>query len=264
MNVLVTGGDGFIGGYVVKALESEGHSVRVFDLQGGHDLIAFNPGGLKGINAVINLAGEVGLKTCKDDPILAVRNNVLATCKLLETCRIASFKGMIVHASTWAVTGNLVNPYDVTKLCGENLVNSYHHLFGLNTCVLRFGTTYGKGMSSVGVIPSYIKCLKEGLPLIVEGRGDQIRQFTHASDIASACVLALEKARSGSLYYVVSPEVTSIKVLAESFGGEIVHAPERGWSDCYKVIDCTPITTDLGWVAKVSLSEGIKLMGDGS
>jgi len=260
MNILLTGNSGFLGSYVIEKL-LENHTVIPFDkkIYPDQNLLTSDFSQLKDVDCVVHMAAEVGLKSCYEDPIKAVKNNVLGTTRLLEACKKHKIKRFI-HISTWAVKGNLENLYDLTKLAGENMAKSYYKLHGLPVIVLRLGTAYGVGMSEVGVIPSYIRAIKENKPLIVQGRGIQLRQFTHASDIANAVNASITKGKIGETYYIVSPEVVSIKQLAETFDSEIKYEAARAGDEDYEVLCSCRAKQDLNWEAKVSLKQGISEM----
>ena len=257
--VLLTGGAGFLGSYVKEDLEDHGYEVIVFDkkLETRNNLVYSNLSILREVDYVIHMAAEVGLQSCFKDPILAVNNNVLATTRLLEACKQNKNIKHIIVTSTWAVKGKLENPYDVTKLCAENMALSYAKLHGLPVTVFRLGTAFGNGMRENGVICSYIKAAKTGQPLQVQGRGEQIRQFTHAKDIAKAYRMGLDQAHKNKVYYIVSPEVVSINDLAKMFDKPIEYKEARACDEDYKVIESKDATNDFGWMSDISLKDGI-------
>jgi len=263
MRVLVTGAEGFIGKYVCDELELRGYQVVRYDKKSNpnHDLLYDNELNMKPFTiycgAVIHLAALVGLHHCYDNPINAVHQNLLATTRLLETVKNSNVK--FIYCSTWAVEGNLENPYDITKNAAEKMALHYFKHKGVHGSVIRFGTTYGKGMSQLGVIPSMLSRAKDGKPLIIKGRGDQIRQFTHASDIARGVVDVLEKGEDGEIYTCVSDEVTSIKEIAEAVGGDIEYQEARPADEDYKKLDNYKLR-ELGWEAKVKFKEGMEDM----
>jgi nucleoside-diphosphate-sugar epimerase len=268
MKILVTGSKGFLGKYVVKELEENGYEVvnldrknniyigsenNPYEINNHLQLVElFNR---HNFDAVVHLAALVGLVKCAEKPIHAVEDNLLATTRLLQVSLNKGVKRFI-YASTWAVTGNKLNPYDITKAASENMVLSYNHLRNMEGIICRFGTAYGKGMSKLGVIPSFIERAKKGEPLEIHGRGEQIRQFTHAKDIAQGVKIALEKGKVGEIYNIVADEVVSIKEIAESIGEKIEYKPARKADEDYKVIDNSKIKK-LGWKQSVSFKEGV-------
>ncbi len=261
--VLVIGSAGFIGKYVCENLNDNNYDVITFDKKSNpnQDTVTFNDTvaklyGMDDIDYVVNLAGLVGLKHCLDNPVNAVYQNVLGVTRLLEYYKNKPVK--FLHISTWATTGNLINPYDVTKLAGENMVKSYMQRGLIDGIILRLGTAYGKGMSEYGVIPTMVKKMKANLPLTIFGRGEQIRQFTHAKDIANAITILLEKGEN-KIYYCVADEITSIKQIAESLSDDIEYVSEREGEDTYEPLVAIELKS-LGWKQTIAFKDGMKEM----
>jgi len=258
--VLVIGADGFIGKEVCKQLEEKNYEVIKFDrkINPNQDTLYFQD--LPDADYVINLAGLVGLKHCLDNPINAVYQNLLGTVRLLEYfSKLENVPERFIHISTWATEGNLENPYDITKLAAENMVMSFIRRGLIKGSICRLGTTYGKGMSPLGVIPTMLKLAKQGKPLTVHGRGDQIRQFTHVSDIASGIITVMEVGKNGEKYYIVSDEITSIIDIAKNISDNITYLEKREGDENYNPIDNKPLK-ELGWIPRIKFKEGIKEM----
>ncbi len=264
--VIVIGSAGFLGKYICKELQENGYDVITFDKKDNpnQDTLTFNDDVSKlydmdKADVVVNLAALVGLKHCLDNPINAVQQNLLGFTRILEYYKNRKVK--IIHASTWAVNGNLINPYDITKLACEHMFMSYIKRGLVKGCILRFGTAYGLGMSEHGVIPSMITKMKNNEPLIIFGRGEQIRQFTHAKDVAKGVIAAIKNGVNGEKYYCVSEEIVTIKQLAETLSPNIEHLEQREADEKYVPLDNTSMKS-LGWVQTVSFEEGMKEMKD--
>jgi UDP-glucose 4-epimerase len=101
-------------------------------------------------------------------------------------------------------------------LAGEHLVRSYDKLKDVPTVSLRLGTAYGTGMRPNAVIPVFVGKAAREEPITISGSGRQGRQFTHASDIGAAFVLALESDVRGEVFNIVGDEAVSIRDLAEA------------------------------------------------
>lgn len=263
MKVLVTGSEGFIGKYVCKELERRGHEVIPFDkkLNPNDDLLYANLREvLYDIDTVIHMASLVGLKYCMENPLNAVYQNIVATTKLLEACKL---RIPFVYVSTWAVVGNLENSYDITKKCAEDFVISYQKRGIIpKVRIIRLGTTYGEGMSNLGVIPTMIKLAKEGKPLKVHGKGEQIRQFTHVEDAARGICDVLEKGKDGETYYCVADEITSVNQIAKALSENIEYVEAREGDEVYTPLDNSKLKK-LGWRQLISFKEGMRRMSDG-
>ena len=253
--VLVIDSEGFIGNYVCHHLIEHGYDVMNFDktINPNMDTLYFDS--LPKTDYIINLAGLVGLKYCLDNPINAIYQNTLGVTRLLE--HIKNTTTVFIHISTWAVEGKLENPYDITKLAGENMVMSYIKRGLVKGCVCRLGTAYGKGMSKLGVIPTMVKRMRKGQALIIHGRGDQIRQFTHVWDIAQGIIAVMEKGENQEIYNVVSDEVVSVKQIADLFSSNIQYKEKREGDEEYNPIDNIKLKM-LGWTPKVKFKDGVQ------
>src|SRR5690606_24922516 len=107
------------------------------------------------------------------------------------------------------------HPYNITKYGGELILLSYDRLKGLPVLALRLGTSYGLRMRPNSVFSIFISKAQRGEPIVIQGTGEQSRQFTHATDIARAFALGVESDVHGMALNTVSEESTSIRQLAE-------------------------------------------------
>ncbi|MGI0011437.1 MAG: NAD-dependent epimerase/dehydratase family protein [Nitrosopumilaceae archaeon] len=223
MNLMVTGGAGFIGSHLVKYLINQGHSVIVLDnLHGGTvknlsnvinkieflniDILDYE----KLRNAVKNVDGvfhEAALTVVQESFTRQKEYynvNVKGTENILKLAKEFDFK--VVHASSSSVYGNTtkipikedcerrpLNPYGNTKLEAEYMAEKYAKL-GTRVIVLRYFNVYGKGQSSAyaGVITKFIDCITSHKPPVINGDGLQVRDFVFVDDVARANLLAME------------------------------------------------------------------------
>lgn len=263
--VLVTGADGFIGKYVCTELTKKGYEVIPFDIKRNPALdlgTCLEPldSLLDEAKYVIHLAAMPGLDQCYKDPLGAVQANITNTVRLFEMAKNKFNLDKIIIASTWAVGGNKLNPYDITKSCVEDFANSYQVVHQMPIVVFRLGTTYGVGMNDKGVIPSFIKRAKAGEPLVIRGSKDIARQYTHVSDIASAFVKGLKYAIPGEIYTIVDDKVTTLEDLARYFSNEIVYEAARATDENYEPLSNRKTMLELNWRPRMKLSDGIKDM----
>ena len=181
----MTGSLGFLGQYVVRELTEQGFDVLGYDIKNGpdYDITRCDLEILKTVDVVVHLAAYVGLVKAARNPPESAFTTCYGTERLLDGCVRFGVKRFIL-ASTWAVNGLGINPYDYGKRYCESAVKSAYKLRGLDYTILRFGTAYGPGMRDEGVIQNFIKKAKAGEKLVIHGRGEQNRQFTSAFDIA--------------------------------------------------------------------------------
>lgn len=259
--VLITGNEGFVGKNTQAYFEEQGYEVIGFDLP-GRDLLDDNFSELRGIAGVIHIAAMKGIRQCEDDSVAAVENNILGTCRLLQACKNYLVK-KFVYISTWAVNSPHKKMYDITKKTAEELVINYGIHKDMNTNIIRLATIYGPGMALGGAIAKFVENQNSGIPGIVHGDGEEIREFTFIDDIVSGIHTVYEKGEPGELYQVSTDEIISIKNLAEKICSSYEFGHIQQPKEPYVSINTTKLRT-LGWEPKVSLDEGIRRMMDGN
>lgn len=237
MNILVTGGAGFIGSHLVRYLLQQGEAVTVLDnLSTGlrshlpKDGFTFWNMDIRDISvrekikeahfdAVVHLAAQTMVDASIRNPYFDADENVLGTVNLLEAIRFAGIS-RIVFASTAAVYGNVAENhlpitedfslqpmsfYGLTKLIVERYLSLYHHLYGLNYVILRFANAYGERQGDKGeggVISIFAKRATSGQTLNIFGDGTQTRDFIYAGDIARAIYKALKTNAVNTTYNI--------------------------------------------------------------
>lgn len=227
MNILVTGGAGFIGRWVVKKLLAEGHKVTAFDdlsngrltnieeFRGNPEFL-FIEGDIKdqeilrglfagGFDLVYHLAASINVQDSIDDPRTTFNNDVLGTFNVLEVCRLRNIK--MLFMSTCMVydrsseAGGIselhpvkpASPYAASKLSGEALTLSYYYAYGLPTVVVRPFNTYGpfqKSSGEGGVVAIFIQRRLQGETLNIYGDGTQTRDLLYVEDCADFVIRA--------------------------------------------------------------------------
>jgi UDP-glucose 4-epimerase len=223
--VLVTGGSGFIGRRVVRALLHRGDSVTVADQRPfpGDDAVTMVLGDLRdpavreravapGTEAIIHLAAVTRVLDSVNDPAGTHQINVEATAGLLELARRREV-GTFLLASTNAVTGDIgratinedialrpLTPYGATKAAGEMLLGSYSACYGIAGCALRFSNVYGPGMAEKdSFVPRLMRAARDGRGVEIYGDGTQLRDLVHVDDIIAGLFAAWDARCTGPL-----------------------------------------------------------------
>jgi nucleoside-diphosphate-sugar epimerase len=207
MRVLVTGGCGFIGANLVPRLAAAGWQVRVLDneiIGRRHHLDEFtgefingdirDPAALDlaldGVDAVVHLAADTRVIESIADPAFNFDVNVVGSFRLIEAMRARGI-GRLVNASTGgAIIGdatppvhegmvpNPIAPYGATKLAVEGLCSAWSGSYGFSALSLRFANVYGPRSYHKGsVVAAFFRRIAAGLPLIVHGDGEQVRDL---------------------------------------------------------------------------------------
>ncbi|HMG64627.1 MAG TPA: NAD-dependent epimerase/dehydratase family protein [Streptosporangiaceae bacterium] len=223
--VLVTGGSGFIGRRVVRALLARGASVTVADKRPfpGDDDITMVLGDLcepavreravaPGTSLIIHLAAITRVLDSISDPAGTHQINVEATAGLLEQARLQQVEAFLL-ASTNAVTGDVgratinedialrpLTPYGATKAAGEMLLSSYTACYGIAGCALRFSNVYGPGMAEKdSFVPRLMRAARDGHGVEIYGDGTQVRDLVHVDDIVAGLLTAWDAKCTGPL-----------------------------------------------------------------
>ncbi len=285
LKVIVTGGSGFVGTWVVKELLKRGHYVKVIDVQEPKVDVEYvkmdvrNLDGLRkevrGYDAIIHLAAVVSLDEATKNPLETEEVNVRGTLNVLIAAKEVNAK--VVYASSAAVYGDPKklpvdedhptfpkSVYGATKLGGEALVLSFIENFGLETVALRYFNLYGpymRGGPYAGVIYKFLSNAIEGRPLIIYGDGKQTRDFVYAEDAARATLVALERGKG--VYNVGTGKEITILELAElvkkvtGCDCEVKFAPPRP-GDIRRSVASIEKIKGIGWEPKVGIEEGLR------
>jgi len=222
--VLVTGGAGFIGRRVVRALLAEGHEVTVADLRAFPDPDVRSVTGdlcdsgvperavRPGTDVIIHLAAITSVLASVNDPVSTHRLNVDATARLLELAREQNVRTFLL-ASTNAVTGNVgssviseqtvlrpLTPYGATKAAAEMLLGAYANCYGMTGAALRFSNVYGPGMSEKdSFVPRLMRAARDGDGVQVRGDGTMMRDLVHVDDVVQGVLAAWRSGHTGPL-----------------------------------------------------------------
>ena len=222
--VLVTGGAGFIGRRVVRALMAEGHEVTVADLRAFPDPDVRSVTGdlcdpgvperavRPGTDVIIHLAAVTSVLASVNDPVSTHRLNVDATAPPLELAREHDAATFLL-ASTNAVTGNVgssviseqtvlrpLTPYGASKAAAEMLLGAYANCYGMTGAALRFSNVYGPGMSEKdSFVPRLMRAARDGDGVQVRGDGTMMRDLVHVDDVVQGVLAAWRARHTGPL-----------------------------------------------------------------
>jgi UDP-glucose 4-epimerase len=276
--ILVTGGAGFIGSHLCRALAKAGHQVISLDnyftgteanhVEGveyrrGHtrDVVKHVP---EMVDLVFHLGEYSRVEKSFEDPTELVWDlNVAGTFSMVEFCRRKGAKLVYAGSSTKFAAegeGRHQSPYAWTKASNTELVRNYGNWFGLKYAITYFYNVYGEGEIATGPYATLIGIFKQeylhGMPMTVVSPGTQARCFTHISDIVSGLMLVGEKGE-GDGFELGHSQAHSILEVAKMFGGEIVMLPERKGNRQSSPVDASKARA-LGWEPKVSLEAHVR------
>jgi len=294
---LVTGGAGFIGSHLVRALVARGDRVRVLDdLSTGR---AENLAGLDveflrgsivdaqlcevacaGVDGVFHEAAQVSVPRSVEAPRESYLINVTGTLNMLEGCRAAGVKRVVFAASSAAygdtlelpkvetMTPRPLSPYASGKLAGEDLLRVYGSLHGMHTVALRYFNVFGPRQVDdspyTGVIAIFARALLEGRRATIFGDGAQSRDLTYIDNVVAANLAAMQRdLEPGVVVNVGAGERVSIlaiyRAMAELVGSDLepIFAPARAGDVRDSLASVERARTLLGYVPQVGWREGI-------
>jgi nucleoside-diphosphate-sugar epimerase len=301
MKVLVTGAAGFVGSHVAEALARQGHRVIGLDAftpfydvalkeqnaravaAAGAEMVRLDlatddlSAAVRGVDAVVHLAAQPGLSdwTTFDD---YVKNNVVATGKLLAAVHAGARDARFVHVSTSSVygaeatgdEGTVPAPtsvYGVTKLAAEQLALARHREGSLRVAVLRIFSVYGPRERPDKFYPRLVRAILEGSEItLFEGSEHHTRSFSYAGDIVKGTLAALDRweIAAGEIFNIGSDiETTTGEGLAtvERITGKrarIARLPRRAGDQLRTHANIEKARRLLGYEPSTSLEEGLR------
>ncbi len=227
MNILVTGGAGFIGSHIVDALLAEGHRVSVIDdlSSGSRDNL---PAGVplhvvdivdtaavakvlaaERPDAVCHQAAQMSVSRSVREPLFDAQVNCIGLINVLDAAVREGCKRVVFASSGGVLYGdvttpapestpaNPVSPYGITKWVGERYLSFYAAEHGITAVALRYSNVYGPRQNphgEAGVVAIFCKKLLAGEPAVINGDGHYVRDYVYGPDVARANVLALSAA----------------------------------------------------------------------
>ena len=298
MKILVTGGAGFIGSHVVDALIERGHEVAVVDDLSTGKREHVNPRarfyrldirdaqGLEEVFAaerpeiVNHQAARANVRESMEKPILYAEVNVIGSLNLLELSRKYGVEKFIYASTGGAVYGepeylpadeahpiNPLDPYGASKHFVEHYLYLYGVNYGLRYTILRYPNVYGPRQDpygEAGVVAIFTGQMLRGEQAVINGSGEQERDFVYVGDVVEANLLALDRGDGGiyNLGWGFGTSVNEIFARLKEITGyekEAVHGPPKK-GEVFKIcLDATKARRELGWLPRISLDEGLRM-----
>ena len=296
MKALVTGGNGFIGRYIVGELRQRGYDVVSFDLVSpakeaegveyiiGSVLDEFALCNcMRGCDVVFHLAAILGVQRADAQLLKCMDVNIRGAVNVFRAC-VACDVPHVVAVSSSEVFGDIsrkkisesdhFNPksgYAISKLAMEQYLYGFQKDFGLNFHVLRYFNIYGPGQVAEFVVPRFIKKLQAGLAVKVYGDGQQVRSFCHIKDAARASVEVYHQnaAVNQAIHIGNDKEPITVAELAKLTSElcQVDREPEYiDFSDSdrkgsreiyYRIPDITKIRNLIDYEPRINLREGL-------
>ena len=294
MKYVITGGAGFIGSHITKALVEQGHNVTILDnlntgkeknLELIKEKINFVKGDIRDnklleeimvdTDGVFHQAALASVQDSFSKPDEYHDVNVNGTENILKLAKKNDFK--VVYASSSSVYGNPekipieesdsknpINPYAETKLRKEELAAKYSKI-GVKVIGLRYFNVFGKGQSKeyAGVLKLFLERIRDGLPPKINGDGTQFRDFVFVGDVAEANIMSMKSEVNHEFFNVGTNTSITILDLAKTmikFSGlniEPIFGPSLKGDVMKTIADISLIKEKIGWQPKVMLESWI-------
>jgi nucleoside-diphosphate-sugar epimerase len=296
---LVTGGAGFIGSHLTEELVRRGERVRVADslitghrknlahlsgidfLEGDLADIAVAKRAVQGIDYVLHQAAIPSVPRSVEDPITSNRANIDSTLNVLVAARDARVK-RVVYAGSSSAYGNTptlpkhesmptnpLSPYALQKLVGEQYMQMFTALYGLETVTIRYFNVFGPRQDPSspysGVISIFATALLENKSPTIYGDGEQTRDFTYVANVVDGVLRAVEAPdASGQVVNVATGSSISLNrlfttmrdILGSSLN--VAYAPVRSGDVKDSLADITRARVLLGYEPLVSFEAGLR------
>jgi UDP-glucuronate 4-epimerase len=303
MRVLVTGGAGFIGSHLVEQLLEQGHEVVCLDdfndfyspeikkhniehalTQKCYTLVTgdildrdlLDRVFAQSFDLVAHFAAYAGVRPSIERPDKYQRVNVEGTSNLLERCSRNGVRRFVFASSSSIYGGRTevpfresddvmrpISPYAASKVAGEALCHTYHHLYGLNVHMLRLFTVYGPRQRPEMAIHMFAKHMLRGDPITVFGDGQMSRDYTYVDDIVDGVVASIERCSGFEVMNLGGSRTTTlerlVQLLSERLGIEpiVERKPDQLGDVPITYADVSRAKQVLGWEPKVGIEQGI-------
>ena len=296
---LVTGGAGFIGSHLTEELRRRGEQVRVADslitgkranlahvpgvefVEGDLADLAFAKRAVQGIDYVLHQAAIPSVPRSVEDPITSNRANIDATLNVLVAARDAGVK-RVVYAGSSSAYGNTptlpkredmapnpLSPYALQKLVGEQYMQMFTALYGLETVTIRYFNVFGPRQDPSspysGVISVFAKALLENNAPTIYGDGEQTRDFTYVANVVDGVLRAVKApGASGAVINVATGNRISLNRLFQAMRDltnsrvDVQYGPLRHGDVKDSLADISKARTLLGYEPTVSFEDGLR------
>jgi nucleoside-diphosphate-sugar epimerase len=231
-------------------------------------------------DAVLNLAARAGVRYSLENPFVYLTTNAHGTLNLLELMRRHGVKKHVMASSSSLYAGQRmpfneelpvntpISPYAASKKAAEVMAYTYHHLYRIDSTILRYFTVYGPASRPDMAQLRFIKWIDEGTPIQLFGDGTQSRDFTYVDDIARGTIAALQPAgyeiinlgggRNPIMMTTVIEKLEALLGKKAVYDRKPFHAADikETWADIGKAERL------LGWKPRTDIDQGLKLSVD--
>ena len=281
MQILVTGGAGFIGTNLIKRLSSDGHDIISIDnystgkkqnhIKGVKyylesditdiledppwQLMTFKP------DIVFHMAAIARIQPSFEIPEEYINTNFKGTYEVVKYCTKHNTP-LIYAGSSSHHSGKFSNPYTFSKDMGEEIIELYRRHFGLKSSTARFYNVYGSYQLTEGgyttLIGRWLHNIENDIPCEIYGDGTKRRDFTHVDDIVEALVKIMNRKKYGYIFELGRGENHSVLDVARMFDIDPIFKPEKPGEADMTLANKYEARVHLEWDAKINLQDYIR------
>ena len=281
MQILVTGGAGFIGTNLIKRLSSDGHDIISIDnystgkkqnhIKGVKyylesditdiledppwQLMTFKP------DIVFHMAAIARIQPSFERPEEYINTNFKGTYEVVKYCTKHNTP-LIYAGSSSHHSGKFSNPYTFSKDMGEEIIELYRRHFGLKSSTARFYNVYGSYQLTEGgyttLIGRWLHNIENDIPCEIYGDGTKRRDFTHVDDIVDALVKIMNRKKYGYIFELGRGKNHSVLDVARMFDIDPIFKPEKPGEADMTLANKYEARVHLGWDAKINLQDYIR------
>jgi len=296
MKILITGGAGFIGSHVAEILAADNNEIIIIDDLSTGKLENIPASALfyeKNITdpsveevfekikpeIMIHLAAQVSVPSSVKNPLKDMEINIKGTLRLLEASVKHGVKKVVFSSTGGAIYGEHdyfpadekhplqpLSPYGISKLCAEKYLYSYYKTYGLPYTVLRYSNVYGPRQDpfgEAGVIAIFVKNILDNEQPVINGTGEQTRDFVYVKDVARANLLAVKSDLIGAVNISTGREISineTFSILKKVTGSSlpVKYGPALPGEQLRSVLSYEKAKQIISWSPSFSLEEGLK------
>jgi UDP-glucose 4-epimerase len=297
MHVLLVGGNGFVGSHLVDSFLDSGCEVTVVDLHrelyrmplkrvryciGDLDDEALALAALRGVDIVVYCASTTVPQSSADDPVSDVATNLMPFLRFLRRIGQTHVRRFVFFSSGGTVYGSPtllpipethpthpIVSHGIVKLTIEKYLQAFSISTGVEVVILRVGNAFGPRQNPYGrfgAVATFLGCFAQQRPIKMWGDGSIMRDYIHVADVAIASVAAAATKGISGIYNIGSSTGVTLNELVRTIS-EVTGVPAppienacgRSFDIPRIVLDSSLARRNLGWVPRVSLSEGINM-----
>lgn len=272
LNILVTGGAGFIGTNLIQHLLKDGHEVTSidnystglktnhlngceyleYDIKSIYDYSFIDP------DIIFHMAAIARIQPSFDDPYEYFQTNANGTFNIAQYCA-KNNKPLIYAGSSSHHSGRYKNPYTFSKDIGEEALELFKQCFSLRYSIARFYNVYGPYQLTEGgyttLIGRWLNNIEKGLPCEIYGDGEQRRDFTHVDDIVDALLKIMYQKKYGHVFELGRGKNISVNEVAKMLNITPIYRDGKAGEARHTLCESTLAKEILGWNPKINLEQ---------